>query len=203
MVASTASHRWQIGVVLVLAAGLAIKAVHAFVSPPPPASASSPKQSSALQKHKGTRGRGRRSREVKAAEQETGAAKKGEYRPRQEYTGLIDTPTTMTMETIAVVRSPYKERFGTPRQANVTAGVLDGKVHTAFNIRNAKTCATEHYLACKQVYNGFSLVTIQLILRRCSKSTTSEMCLYCCHPHVCRRSKGTSCLQKGEILSTH
>jgi hypothetical protein len=147
MVASTASHRWQIGVVFVLAAGLAIKAVHAFVSPPPPAAASSPKQSNALQKHKDTRGRGRRSREVKAAEQEPGAAKKGEYRPRQEYTGLIDTPTTMTMETIAVVKSPYKERFGTPRQANVTAGVLDGKVHAAFNISDAKTCAAAHSLA--------------------------------------------------------
>ncbi|KAG5178469.1 TsaA-like domain-containing protein [Tribonema minus] len=33
----------------------------------------------------------------------------------------------MVMDTIGVVRSPYKERFGTPRQANVTAGVLEGK----------------------------------------------------------------------------
>jgi hypothetical protein len=166
MVASTASHRWQIGVVFVLAAGLAIKAVHAFVSPPPPAAASSPTQSTALQKPKGTRGRGRRSREVKAAEQEPGAAKKGEYRPRQEYTGLIDTPTIMTMETIAVVRSPYKERFGTPRQANVTAGVLDGKVHTAFNIRNARNSTSSSLQATVQ---QLQCSYYSVLMRRCSE----------------------------------
>ena len=186
--ASTASHRWHIGVVLVIAAGIAIKAAHAFASPPASIAAAS-KQSNALQKPKGTRDRGRRSREVRAAEQEPGAAKKGEYRPRQEYTGLIDTPTTMTMETIAVVRSPYKERFGTPRQANVTAGVLDGKVCRAL-FQNDVKHAQQRF---KHTFDDVLTWTIHLLLFIYSLLLHS----------LRRRSKGTSCLQKGGILSTH
>jgi len=39
--------------------------------------------------------------------------------PPKNYTESFDTPTELTMRPIGVIRSPHKERFGTPRQALV------------------------------------------------------------------------------------
>ncbi|CAN0403968.1 unnamed protein product, partial [Phaeothamnion confervicola] len=47
-------------------------------------------------------------------------------KPRLFYAQDFPTPESVSLETIAVVRSPYMERFGTPRQATVTNGVLNG-----------------------------------------------------------------------------
>jgi len=48
-------------------------------------------------------------------------------KPPQVHTDAFATPSTVSLNTIAVVRSPYKERFGCPRQPPVTAGVLGGE----------------------------------------------------------------------------
>ena len=40
-------------------------------------------------------------------------------KPQQFYAEDFATPDQVTLETIGVMRSPYKERFGTPRQATV------------------------------------------------------------------------------------
>lgn len=55
-------------------------------------------------------------------------AQKGDLtnKPQQFYTEQFTTPESVSLETIAVVRSPYKERFGTPRQPVVTKGTLGG-----------------------------------------------------------------------------
>eukprot|EP00401_Gymnodinium_catenatum_P018190 CAMPEP_0117507296 /NCGR_PEP_ID=MMETSP0784-20121206/26351_1 /TAXON_ID=39447 /ORGANISM="" /LENGTH=283 /DNA_ID=CAMNT_0005302797 /DNA_START=23 /DNA_END=874 /DNA_ORIENTATION=+ len=47
-------------------------------------------------------------------------------RPPQVHTDAFPTPDSISLRTIAVVRSPYKERFGCPRQPTVTAGVVGG-----------------------------------------------------------------------------
>lgn len=52
-------------------------------------------------------------------------------RPRLSYTDAAPTPSTVTLDTIGVVRSPYRERFGTPRQPGVTAGTLGGVAQKA------------------------------------------------------------------------
>lgn len=56
-----------------------------------------------------------------------GDSKAAALQSRQEYTDVVETPLQIHLDTIGVVRSPYKERFGTPRQANVVDGVLEGK----------------------------------------------------------------------------
>lgn len=47
--------------------------------------------------------------------------------PRKFYADDIQSPVTVTFEPIGVARTPYKERFGTPRQPQVVSGgVLGG-----------------------------------------------------------------------------
>lgn len=47
-------------------------------------------------------------------------------KPSRSYTGGVLTPTSITLTPIGVVRSPYVERFGCPRQPNVTTNTLGG-----------------------------------------------------------------------------
>lgn len=42
--------------------------------------------------------------------------------PLRDYTQIVDFPTEVTMTPIGVVRSPYTERHGTPRQPVVPGG---------------------------------------------------------------------------------
>jgi tRNA-Thr(GGU) m(6)t(6)A37 methyltransferase TsaA len=49
-------------------------------------------------------------------------------KPPQDHTHAFALPDAVSLTPIAVVRSPYKERFGTPRQASVTAESRDGEV---------------------------------------------------------------------------
>ena len=49
-------------------------------------------------------------------------------RPPAAYADVVPTPSSLTLEPIGVVRSPYNERFGTPRQATVTAQTAGGEV---------------------------------------------------------------------------
>ena len=51
----------------------------------------------------------------------------GHKRP-QDHTGDAGFPSAITLRPIAIARSPYKERFGAPRQASVTAETRDGRV---------------------------------------------------------------------------
>ncbi|CAE7350183.1 trmO [Symbiodinium natans] len=51
-------------------------------------------------------------------------------RPPQVHTDAFPTPMEVNMQTIAIARSPYKERFGCPRQPTVTAGVAGGEAAT-------------------------------------------------------------------------
>jgi tRNA-Thr(GGU) m(6)t(6)A37 methyltransferase TsaA len=44
--------------------------------------------------------------------------------PPKDYVTSVPFPRTVQLEPIGVVRSPYHERHGTPRQAVVTAGTL-------------------------------------------------------------------------------
>ena len=46
--------------------------------------------------------------------------------PRRAYTADVPAPTTVCLTPIGVARTPYTERFGTPRQPQVTAGALGG-----------------------------------------------------------------------------
>eukprot|EP00638_Chattonella_subsalsa_P002144 CAMPEP_0117739812 /NCGR_PEP_ID=MMETSP0947-20121206/3980_1 /TAXON_ID=44440 /ORGANISM="Chattonella subsalsa, Strain CCMP2191" /LENGTH=265 /DNA_ID=CAMNT_0005555829 /DNA_START=138 /DNA_END=935 /DNA_ORIENTATION=- len=48
-------------------------------------------------------------------------------KPQQFYTDMFRTPSNIEMQTIGTVKSPYKERFGTPRQPVITTGVLGGE----------------------------------------------------------------------------
>ena len=43
-------------------------------------------------------------------------------KPPKDYTSVVPFPTEITLHPIGRVRSPYVERFGTPRQATVVAG---------------------------------------------------------------------------------
>jgi hypothetical protein len=45
-------------------------------------------------------------------------------KPPQDHTAVA--PDSFTAQVIGHVRSPYKERFGTPRQPTVTAQTLSG-----------------------------------------------------------------------------
>jgi len=53
-------------------------------------------------------------------------------RPLQAYTEQFITPVAVSLDVIGVVRSPYKERFGTPRQAVVTEQTLHGCAQPAY-----------------------------------------------------------------------
>eukprot|EP00737_Agarophyton_chilense_P001336 gb/GEZJ01001498.1/.p2 GENE.gb/GEZJ01001498.1/~~gb/GEZJ01001498.1/.p2 ORF type:complete len:253 (+),score=27.58 gb/GEZJ01001498.1/:1831-2589(+) len=66
------------------------------------------------------------------------AAKRRE-KPPMRHTEHFETPHTVTMRTIGVVRSPYKERFGTPRQPNVTQNTLGNQMQPA-TIELYKNC---------------------------------------------------------------
>jgi tRNA-Thr(GGU) m(6)t(6)A37 methyltransferase TsaA len=47
------------------------------------------------------------------------------HKAPQDHTVQIETAASFTMRAIAIARSPYKERFGAPRQANVTSETRD------------------------------------------------------------------------------
>jgi tRNA-Thr(GGU) m(6)t(6)A37 methyltransferase TsaA len=49
-------------------------------------------------------------------------------KPPQDHTHAFTRPEAVSLTPIAIARSPYKERFGTPRQASVTAESRDGEV---------------------------------------------------------------------------
>lgn len=61
---------------------------------------------------------------------EDGGARR-RHRPPLQYTEDFNTPQQVTLDVIGVVRSPYKERFGTPRQAVVTERTLGGEAQCA------------------------------------------------------------------------
>lgn len=55
------------------------------------------------------------------------------HKPPQDHTASQSTRTdgeiaSFTMRAIAIARSPYKERFGAPRQANVTSETREGEL---------------------------------------------------------------------------
>ncbi len=52
-------------------------------------------------------------------------------RPPLRYTEDFETPKEVSLDVIGVVRSPYKERFGTPRQPNVTQHTLGNEAQSA------------------------------------------------------------------------
>lgn len=62
---------------------------------------------------------------VRSAE-DTRTPPKRAMRKPQLHTDDFKTPDEVMLRTIAVVCSPYKERFGCPRQPTVTSGVLGG-----------------------------------------------------------------------------
>ena len=51
-------------------------------------------------------------------------------KPPQDHTHAFELPPALSFSPIAIAHSPYKERFGTPRQASVTAESRDGEVLT-------------------------------------------------------------------------
>ncbi|KAJ8907612.1 hypothetical protein NDN08_007722 [Rhodosorus marinus] len=65
---------------------------------------------------------------------ERGASASKKQRPPLDHTSMFETPTAMSVQAIGVIRSPYKERFGTPRQATVWEQSIgnapqDGEIH--------------------------------------------------------------------------
>jgi tRNA-Thr(GGU) m(6)t(6)A37 methyltransferase TsaA len=46
--------------------------------------------------------------------------------PPKDYIDAVPFPDGITLQPVGIVRSPYRERHGTPRQAVVTAGVPGG-----------------------------------------------------------------------------
>ncbi|MBK9974875.1 MAG: tRNA (N6-threonylcarbamoyladenosine(37)-N6)-methyltransferase TrmO [Planctomycetes bacterium] len=52
-------------------------------------------------------------------------------KPPQDHTSGAAVPASMTLRVIGHVRSPYKERFGTPRQATVTRQTLGDTAQAA------------------------------------------------------------------------
>ena len=50
---------------------------------------------------------------------QTQVVRERQQKPQQFYAEKFTTPESVTLDTIGVVQSPYKERFGTPRQATV------------------------------------------------------------------------------------
>ena len=63
-------------------------------------------------------------------EQELSAARRRE-RPPLRYAHDFSTPASVTLTTIGTVRSPYKERFGCPRQPSVYRNTLGNKKQDA------------------------------------------------------------------------
>jgi tRNA-Thr(GGU) m(6)t(6)A37 methyltransferase TsaA len=57
--------------------------------------------------------------------------KKKDVNVYKNYASQIKTPQEVTLQTIAVIRSPYTERFGTPRQAPVEIQTYGGKAMDA------------------------------------------------------------------------
>ncbi len=47
-------------------------------------------------------------------------------KPPQDHVAEVTPPSEVTMRVIGHIRSPYRERYGTPRQAVVTEGTLTG-----------------------------------------------------------------------------
>jgi len=47
-------------------------------------------------------------------------------RPPQDHTGAFASGDRFVFEPIAIARTPYKERYGTPHQASETRGTRDG-----------------------------------------------------------------------------
>lgn len=70
----------------------------------------------------------------------SGAGKR--ERPQLNYTDMHPTPSSVQMDVIGVVRSPYKERFGTPRQPTVTENTLGNKSQLA-SVQLYEGCAFE------------------------------------------------------------
>mmetsp|Transcript_9055 Transcript_9055/g.27208 ORF Transcript_9055/g.27208 Transcript_9055/m.27208 type:complete len:265 (+) Transcript_9055:441-1235(+) len=52
------------------------------------------------------------------------AGERRKQRAPLDYTKMFDTPSSVSLNVIGVIRSPYKERFGTPRQATVSEQTL-------------------------------------------------------------------------------
>ena len=52
-------------------------------------------------------------------------------KPPQDHTSSLPAPQTLTVSAIGFVRSPYRERFGTPRQATVTEQTLEDRAQPA------------------------------------------------------------------------
>ncbi|MBX7197186.1 MAG: tRNA (N6-threonylcarbamoyladenosine(37)-N6)-methyltransferase TrmO [Sandaracinaceae bacterium] len=50
------------------------------------------------------------------------------HKAPQDHTGALTPSERFAMRPIAIARSPYKERFGAPRQASVTRETRDGEV---------------------------------------------------------------------------
>ncbi|MHC4839727.1 MAG: tRNA (N6-threonylcarbamoyladenosine(37)-N6)-methyltransferase TrmO [Planctomycetota bacterium] len=48
-------------------------------------------------------------------------------KPPQDHTSDAEVPLQVNMQVIGHVRSPYKERFGTPRQPGITEQVLEDR----------------------------------------------------------------------------
>eukprot|EP00741_Cyanophora_paradoxa_P013657 tig00020704_g13186.t1 len=48
-------------------------------------------------------------------------------KPPQNYTEKFEPPAEVMLKPIGYVRSPYKERFGTPRQAPITQQIVGGQ----------------------------------------------------------------------------
>ncbi|MCB9680978.1 MAG: tRNA (N6-threonylcarbamoyladenosine(37)-N6)-methyltransferase TrmO [Alphaproteobacteria bacterium] len=51
--------------------------------------------------------------------------------PDKDYVDAVPFPDTVSLTPIGVVRSPYRQRYGTPRQATVTAGTLGERAQDA------------------------------------------------------------------------
>ncbi|CAM9135137.1 unnamed protein product [Chrysoparadoxa australica] len=58
-----------------------------------------------------------------------GSVAAAKHKAQGDYTSAfaVTAPMEVSYKTVGVVESPYKERFGTPRQPTVTNGVLSGK----------------------------------------------------------------------------
>lgn len=52
-------------------------------------------------------------------------------KPPQDHTSHVEPPSEVTLPVIGYVRSPYKERFGTPRQPVVTEQTLGDQAQPA------------------------------------------------------------------------
>ncbi|CEM04951.1 unnamed protein product [Vitrella brassicaformis CCMP3155] len=88
------------------------------------------------------------------SESQPGVIRKGPLAPRRFYAEDADVPEAIEMHPIGVVRSPYKERFGTPRQPVVTEGTLGGVKQNA----TVQLLRGHGYEACLEDVEGFERV---------------------------------------------